>query len=183
MTIGKDQKIVNRDEVKQLSRRKVITVAASTAVVATAALPNKWTKPVVDSVFLPAHAQTSTTVLTSTIDADQEVPTPAPATDGATGTATVTFDHSDNSIVLSGTVTGLTGDAQMAHIHGPAAIGVTAPVLVTLVLGGTDLSNPTLSFSGPFPAANVDDLLNGLMYINVHTAANAPGEVRGQIEI
>ncbi len=45
------------------SRRKLLKslVAGSGAVVAGKALPESWTKPVVDSVMLPAHAQTTGT--------------------------------------------------------------------------------------------------------------------------
>lgn len=45
------------------SRRKLLkTIAAgSGAVIAGKSLPDNWTKPVVDSVVLPAHAQTSVT--------------------------------------------------------------------------------------------------------------------------
>ena len=43
------------------SRRKILKsiVAGSGAVIAGKSLPENWTKPVVDSVTLPAHAQTS----------------------------------------------------------------------------------------------------------------------------
>ncbi len=181
MTIKKQQAVSNRNEVKQPSRRKVMTVAASTAVVAGAALPSKWAKPVVDSVLLPAHAQTSATILSATIDAAQEVPTPVVAT-MATGTATVTVNQSDNTIQLTGTVMNLTGDAQMAHIHGPAARGATAPVLQGLSISGNAAST-TISFSGAVDPSTITAILDGMTYINIHTVANMPGEVRGQIEI
>jgi hypothetical protein len=41
--------------------------------------------------------------------------------------------------------------------------------------GGIILGSVTLS------AANETNLLNGLLYVNVHTAANANGEIRGQL--
>ena len=43
------------------SRRKILKsiAAGSGAVIAGKSLPEKWTKPAVDSVLLPAHAQTS----------------------------------------------------------------------------------------------------------------------------
>lgn len=40
------------------ARRTVIkSIAAGGAIVAGKSLPEEWSKPVVDSVFLPAHAQ------------------------------------------------------------------------------------------------------------------------------
>ncbi len=51
------------DELKTLSaRRKLLKslVAGGGAAVTANSLPDKWAKPVVDSVLLPAHAQTTT---------------------------------------------------------------------------------------------------------------------------
>jgi hypothetical protein len=47
------------------SRRKLLKslAAGSGAIVAGKSLPENWTKPVVDSVMLPAHAQTSAPLL------------------------------------------------------------------------------------------------------------------------
>ena len=44
------------------SRRKLLKsiAAGSGAIVAGKSLPESWSRPVVDSVMLPAHAQTST---------------------------------------------------------------------------------------------------------------------------
>ncbi len=50
-----------------LSKRKIITsLGLTSGVLGAAALPPGWIKPVVNSVLLPAHAQTSDTVNTST---------------------------------------------------------------------------------------------------------------------
>ncbi|MGA8259857.1 MAG: hypothetical protein WB783_06545 [Arenicellales bacterium] len=48
-------------DVKKTTRRRVLTAIAvgGNAALAAKALPDKWMKPVVDSVLLPAHAQTS----------------------------------------------------------------------------------------------------------------------------
>lgn len=51
------------------ARRKVIkSIAAGGAIVAGKRLPEEWSKPVVDSVFLPAHAQKSPPTATVTFD-------------------------------------------------------------------------------------------------------------------
>ena len=53
-------------EPQQAGRRKLIT-AIGIGSVASLAAPTKWTKPVIDAVILPAHAQTSMCVTDTTI--------------------------------------------------------------------------------------------------------------------
>jgi hypothetical protein len=50
----------------KFSRRRALKIVASGAVVATIALPSKWTRPVVESIVVPAHAQASPTPTTGT---------------------------------------------------------------------------------------------------------------------
>jgi len=66
------QKSQQPDEGRREVLRKILIgggIAAGAAM-----LPDKWTKPVVDSIIAPAHAQTSTTTPTPT--------TPTPTTKG-----------------------------------------------------------------------------------------------------
>ncbi len=53
-------------ECHDTSRRKLLTVIGVGSV-ASIAVPSKWSKPIVDSVLLPAHAQTSMCVTDSTV--------------------------------------------------------------------------------------------------------------------
>ena len=82
--------------------------------------------------------------------------------------------------------TGLSGNPTAMHIHGLAPVGYAAGVVQTILAS----SNPTLfpangSFSGTFLVDGVvvkeDNLLNGFYYVNIHTALNPGGEIRGQI--
>ncbi|MFQ5341158.1 MAG: CHRD domain-containing protein [Anaerolineae bacterium] len=69
-----------------------------------------------------------------------------------------------------------------AHIHqGPA--GQNGPIAHTL-FGGAGTFDPTHPLVGNINlgASDLADLLGGFYYVNVHTAAHAPGEIRGQIE-
>jgi hypothetical protein len=65
----------------------------------------------------------------------------------------------------------------MAHFHGPAEPGAAAGVVVKL---GPDVSSP-ITGSGPLTDEQEGWLRKGLLYVNVHTAAHPPGEIRGQV--
>lgn len=74
-------------------------------------------------------------------------------------------------------------DITMAHIH-EGAVGVNGPVVVTLY-GGTgdfDPDNP-ISGSAMLTPEQVDTLLAGNYYVNVHTTTYPAGEIRGQMVI
>ena len=90
------------------------------------------------------------------------------------------------------TWSGLTGAVSLMHIHGLAPRGYNAPVVYNIIAASNALAlpNPTLypatgKFSGTVLADGFiikeQDLLNGLYYMNIHTAANGGGEIRGQI--
>ena len=63
-----------------------------------------------------------------------------------------------------------------AHFHGPAGAGVNAPPVVNL----TPLESP-ITGSAVLTDAQVADLKAGRWYINIHTAQNPKGEIRGQV--
>lgn len=111
------------------------------------------------------------------LDGSQEVPSVDTAGDGF---ASMTFDEASNEISWDIEFSGLSGPATGAHFHGPAAEGVNADVQVSIgdVSG---LSSP-MEGSAVFTDDQASDLLDGMMYINIHTAANPGGEIRGQVE-
>ena len=77
---------------------------------------------------------------------------------------------------------GLSGPASAAHIHGLAPTGYVAGVAQAFS-GLTAAASGT--FSGTVLVDGVkikeEDLLNGLYYVNIHTATYSGGEIRGQI--
>ncbi len=83
---------------------------------------------------------------------------------GATLTWKLTFSH-------------LTGSAAAAHIHGGKP-GVAGPVLVPLCGPCKNGQTGKVKISKSVIAA----MESGKAYINVHTAKNAGGEIRGQIK-
>jgi uncharacterized protein (TIGR03118 family) len=113
-----------------------------------------------------------------TLSGAQEVP--ANATTGR-GVGILILDPSGTSAKVSVYFTGLTSNAQAAHIHGPAAPGSNAPVLfpfatVPAATSGS-INNVTISLT----PTQVQQLKDGLFYFNVHTVNNPGGEIRGQI--
>lgn len=116
---------------------------------------------------------------------------PDPVATTATGTATINFTPGSGNtgqlISYSVTVTGLTGQATEAHIHGPAGVDAAAPVIVALTIksGATsgEIISGTIASTG-HPTISMDSLVvllrNGNSYINVHNAPYPDGEIRGQ---
>ena len=129
-----------------------------------------------------------TNTFTASLTGAQEVP---PVTTTATGSATFTSSTSGGvtTITYTVTVTGnLNGPVTAAHIHGPAATGVNANPLVTLTISNTTGTTGVLvsgSFTSTGSATTMAQLLAhmeaGNTYVNLHTAANQNGAIRGQI--
>jgi hypothetical protein len=94
-----------------------------------------------------------------------------------TGTVAAMYDTATKKLIWTVIYQGLTGPATAAHFHGPAAPGVNAGPQITLegnlaspVKGETTLTD-----------AQAAELAKGIWYLNVHTAAHPPGEIRGQL--
>jgi len=81
--------------------------------------------------------------------------------------------------------TDLTGPATGMHIHGPAGPGTNAGVvtnLAALSFPAVDPSKGGIIFGAvAVPTNEVDNLLGGLHYLNIHTATNMGGEIRAQL--
>ncbi len=100
---------------------------------------------------------------------------PAVATTAA-GTATVTIKD-DRSVVASVTVTGMTATA--SHIH-EAAAGANGPVIVPFTKTG---DNTFAAAEGAkLTESQYASYKAGRLYVNVHSAKNPGGEVRGQLK-
>ena len=107
------------------------------------------------------------------LSGSQEVP---PVTTTATGSGTITV-AADQSIAGSIKTTGVKATA--AHIH-VGAPGTNGEVIIPLTKVGED--GWTVG-----PGAKLQDLhyqafKDGNLYVNVHSAANPSGEIRGQIK-
>jgi hypothetical protein len=114
--------------------------------------------------------------LKSDLKASAEVP----AKDSAgTGTLTAKLDTETHELTYHIEFSGLSGAVVGAHFHGPAVAGVNArpqiPIKVSPIASPID-GKATLT------PEQEKDLEDGKWYFNLHTAANAGGEIRGQIE-
>ena len=118
-----------------------------------------------------AHAETLH--FTAALDGASEVP--ANTTTG-TGQATATLDTDSKVFKYTLAFKDLTGPAVAAHFHGPAAPGANAPPVVPL----TSLDSPVTG-QATLTDAQIADLKAGKWYVNVHTKAHPPGEIRGQV--
>lgn len=139
---------------------------------------------------LPVTAKAVTFKFITELNGTSEVPSNSAA---ATGIAALLYDDKGSVLTTDDTYTfslaafGLTGAPTAMHIHAPAAPGSTASPVVnlgdspfmsidlggTFLLGGKDVTPPTPAF--------LSQLQAGFAYVNVHTAAFAGGEIRGQL--
>ena len=103
----------------------------------------------------------------------EEVP---PVETSATGTTDVTYDTDTKKLTWTLEYSGLSGDATAAHFHGPADPGENAGPVVPI-------PDPASGSQGEadLTEEQAADLQAGKWYVNVHTAANPNGEIRGQV--
>lgn len=97
---------------------------------------------------------------------------------GATGTGQLTFNLVNGAVTGGVTLTGIT--ATMAHIHNGIA-GTNGPIIVNFVHSGTDPNRWDAEAGAALTADQVNALLAGQLYVNVHSVAFPGGEIRGQI--
>lgn len=124
---------------------------------------------------MPAPAPYNGIALMANLSAAKEVP---PNSSAGTGVLQANFDKQTNLLTWTVTYSGLTGPVRSAHFHGPSTAGINAGV--ALGMNG-DLDSP-IKGSAVLTAAQSADLLAGKWYVNLHTAINVAGEIRGQVD-
>jgi hypothetical protein len=111
--------------------------------------------------------------MTVPLSSQSEVP---PNASGGSGSAKVELDG--NVIKWTVSYSGLTGPVTAGHFHGPAQPGANAGVVLPFA---GPLTSP-FTGSATLTQAQVDQVKAGLWYVNLHTAANPGGEIRGQVK-
>ncbi len=127
---------------------------------------------VLAAVSLAAHR----TVWTAALSSGQEVPKQVVRNTAAHGLFKATL--SGTTLKWKLTFAKLTGPATAAHIH-TAAKGKSGPVVVALCGPCTSGMTGTTTVTASMLAA----FKKHLLYVNVHTATNPNGEIRGQLAV
>ncbi len=147
----------------------------------------------------PAAGQVS---FVAVLEGAQEVP---PVATSASGTALLTLNAAQDSLTMSVLLQGLDLDGMQTadandnvvglHIH-RASPGANGPVVFGLVSPNSDADGDLMldpaagsassvwdgsEGAGSTLAAELNELLTGGLYLNVHTTAHGGGEIRGQI--
>ncbi|MDI1260406.1 CHRD domain-containing protein [Aquabacterium sp.] len=119
-----------------------------------------------------SHAAT----FTSTLSGEAESP---PVTTMGTGTVDATYTSATKVLKWKVVYSGLSGAVTAAHFHGPAMPGQNAGVVLPL---SGKLDSP-LEGEATLTEAQAAQVMAGQWYVNLHTAANPKGEVRGQLVV
>lgn len=112
---------------------------------------------------------------TATMSGAQEVP---PVSTSGAGAAEVQLNKDTRQLTWKVTYSGLTGPAVAGHIHGPAAAGQNAGVLVPF----TNVGSQPITGQATITPQQASDLAAGKWYVNIHTPAHPGGEIRGQLQ-
>jgi len=118
----------------------------------------------------------NTVAITAKLTGSAEVPANASA---GSGTLEATLDKQTNLLSWTVSYSGLSGPVKAGHFHGPAMAGQNAGV----ALGFSGSMDSPIKGSATLTAAQLADLMAGKWYVNLHTAANPGGEIRGQATV
>ena len=111
------------------------------------------------------------------LKADLKASSEVPPTDSkGAGSVTATYDTASKKLSWKGSVSGLSGPATAAHFHS-GEVGKNGGVAVPIA--GADKG--AFEGSATLTDAQAEELMAGKWYVNIHTAANKGGEIRGQV--
>nr|WP_294528563.1 CHRD domain-containing protein [uncultured Rhodopila sp.] len=96
----------------------------------------------------------------------------------AKGKLDASFDPASKELKYTLTFEGLSGPATAAHFHGPATRSQSAGVIAPI--GGANPASP-VSGTVTLTEDQAKALRSRKIYVNIHTAANPGGEIRGQV--
>lgn len=137
------------------------------------------------NVHTPAHASgeirgqiltDNFVLMTFSIEGSQEVP---PVTTDAMGSGYALVNLANNELELKAVTSGVS-DATAAHIH-TGILGINGGVAIALEQDSADDNIWMTPADTMLEQSVLDTLMDAGHYVNIHTPANAAGEIRGQI--
>lgn len=123
-----------------------------------------------------APTTSHSSAMTARLSGASEAP---PVTSNGSGTVEANLNKQTNVLSWTVTYSGLSGPATAGHFHGPAMAGQNAGVAVPIT---GSLDSPITGMA-TLTAAQAAELMAGNWYVNLHTAANPKGEIRGQVTV
>jgi hypothetical protein len=131
--------------------------------------PSHTPFPTPSATPLPPHA------FAARLSGANEVP---PVTSGGMGFGFVALNSAETQIRVCVAYRGLSSAVTAITINGPASTSENGPVIFTLTLPTNSFGYTSQTFD--VTAEQVADLRNHLLYVQIATANNADGEIRGQ---
>ncbi len=143
-------------------------------------------------VMVTGQAAAGHTLWAATLNSAQEIPAPRAETPReANGLAALVLNAARTELGFTLTYSGLSGPVTAMHFHrgkpgeaGPVvrticpALGLACPTGTSATLSGIWKRDDAQALTPEL----IEALLNGELYLNIHTALNPPGEIRGQIK-
>ena len=130
----------------------------------------------ISSGFFRLQSQTTNLALPFTVllSGTNEIPANA-----STAIGVGTFSLERSNFTYSVTFSGLSSKATAGHIHGGATPTNNAAMLMSF--GVPAVTSGTISGTAILTADQVALLINGMLYVNIHSVSFPGGEIRGQI--
>lgn len=124
----------------------------------------------------PVATVRGTAAFSAVLSGGNELP---PRPSEARGTLEASLDAATGLFTWTVVYAGLGGPVTAAHFHGPALPAQNAAVVVPMT---GSLVSP-IKGSATLTPAQAADLRAGRWYVNLHTAAQPNGELRGQVNL
>jgi hypothetical protein len=124
----------------------------------------------------PPAPAAATLKVSATLSPGQETPKPV----GSKGSGTFAASLKGTTLTYTLTYKGLTGKAVASHLH-QGKPGTSGPVVVPLC--GPPACKSPLKGTKTVSKSFISAMKAGNAYVNVHTAKNPGGEVRGKIKV
>ncbi|WP_162064811.1 MULTISPECIES: CHRD domain-containing protein [Burkholderiaceae] len=135
----------------------------------------RWMAVPILMMLAASAAYADTVALKANLQPSSEVP---PRVSKGHGALDATFDTDTKVFAWTVTYAELSGPVTMAHFHGPAPVGQNAKPQVPV--DKKALASP-MKGQATLTDQQVNDLMTGQWYFNIHTQENPTGEIRGQV--